>query len=229
LELAARISNRYRHNVFFYSAHKPSVYIAKKAQLRGDARIIFAGDRAAAFRVDLRRDQAAIHLLDTNSADVGQACKIAGRFQHEHPAGCAVLILDGYCSLPERLERFDLVDAIPQYRAERWPHTLMSREVLADARRLNLSSGIPIVFGITTASLMDDDAIMYSFPLESEVRRIADHWVVLHRQEIYRETRERQDSERNLVRLTGTSPSWWDTRCSGLRFDPKRVGFSTVA
>jgi hypothetical protein len=76
---------------------------------------------------------------------------------------------------------------------------------------------------------MDDEALALAYPLESEIRRSADRWVVLHRPEIYRESRERQDSERNLVCLKRTSPSWWDTRCSELRIDPGRVGLSTVA
>jgi hypothetical protein len=133
------------------------------------------------------------------------------------------------CSYPERLSRIEIVDGIPLYPAERWPHALMSREVLADARRFCLSSQIPIVLGVTTGSLMEDEALALACPLESEMRRSVDHWVVLHRPEIYRESRERQDSERNLVCLKGTIPSWWDTRCSELRIDPGRVGFSTVA
>ena len=99
----------------------------------------------------------------------------------------------------------------------------MSGEMLVSARRFGVESGIPIVLGVTTASLMDDDALVRSFPLESEMRRSADHWVVLHRPEIYRETRERKAWERYLVCLKGTSGSWWDTRCSELRFDPGRA------
>jgi hypothetical protein len=38
----------------------------------------------------------------------------------------------------------------------------------------------------------------------------------------------RRFTERNVVELTGTSPKWWDTRCSKLRFDPARLGFETV-
>jgi len=226
LELAARVSIRYRQNVLFYSVHKPSVYLAKKAQLRGDALVLFANES-----VDVGpgsgTGQAAIHLVDSNSATLEQVYHLAGRLRGES-AGCVILIMDGFCSYRERLFRFEIVDGIAHYPAERWPHALMSREMLVNAERFGLTSGIPTVVGVTTASLMDDEALAQSHPLESEIRRSADHWVVLHRPEIYRVSSERQDSERNLVRLTGTSLSWWDTRCSKLRFDPGRVGLSTV-
>src|ERR1700683_1980558 len=39
LELAARLSLRYGQNVVFCSAHQPSVYLARKAILRGDVSI----------------------------------------------------------------------------------------------------------------------------------------------------------------------------------------------
>jgi hypothetical protein len=120
LELAARLVNRYGQNVLFYSAHKPSVYIAKKAQIRGDARVIFAEESVdVEARFDSRTDQAAIHLLDSSSADLNGACAIASRLRDTHPAGCAGLILDGWNSYRERGVDFVVVDAVPQYPAER--------------------------------------------------------------------------------------------------------------
>jgi hypothetical protein len=228
LELAARISIRYRQNVLFYSVHKPSVYLASKVQLRGDAPVLFANESVnIAPRSSTRTDRAAIHLVDSNSVTLEQVYQLAGRLRGES-AGCAILIMDGFCSYREHLFRFEIVDGIAHYPAERWPHALMSREMLANAERFSLASGIPIVVGVTTASLMDDEALAQSHPLESEIRRSADRWVVLHRPEIYRISSERQDSERCLVCSTGTRPSWWDTRCSKLRFDPGLLRFSTV-
>ena len=75
---------------------------------------------------------------------------------------------------------------------------------------------------------MDDEALATSSGHESEIRPNADHWVKLHRPELYKVSAEVQLEERNVVELTGTSPRWWDTRCSKLRFDPARLGFATV-
>ena len=230
LELAARISDRYRQNVIFYSAHKPSVYLAKKAGLRGDAHVVFAEEsRHRSGNVDPGSDQAAIHFLDSNSADVDRACEIAGGLRNNHPAGCAVLILDGWSSYPERGTRFAVVDGIPHYPAERWPHVQMSRETLMNVKRFSVASAMPVFVGVTTASLLDDEALAASFGLETEVRMGADRLLSLYRPELYCCSAQVKPGDRNVVCLSGTRPQWWDTRCSGLRFDPRQLGFSTAA
>ena len=96
------------------------------------------------------------------------------------------------------------------------------------AKQFAADNRMTVLMGVTTASLMDDEAIANSSELESDLRRNADHWVKLYRPQLYRATADIRPGERNVVELTGTSPAWWGTRCSKLRFDPRGLGFSTV-
>jgi hypothetical protein len=86
--------------------------------------------------------------------------------------------------------------------------------------------GTPVVMGITTA---DNEATAESLDLSARMHFVADRLVTLNRPELYVATAAQvTPADRNIVCLSGTSPRWWDTRCSRLRFDPRRLGFSTV-
>ena len=65
-------------------------------------------------------------------------------------------------------------------------------------------------------------------PRTTQDRIAADRMVWLHRPELYVETSKAVAADKNVVCLTGTSPRWWDTRCSRLRFDARRLEFATV-
>ena len=115
------------------------------------------------------------------------------------------------------------------FPAERWPPTQLSAGDLYEAQKFAQSNrGPPVVMGITTASLFRDEAVANSLDLGSHLRVVADRLVTLHRPELYVETSQTKATDRNVVCLSGTSPHWWDTRCSRLRFDPRRLEFSTV-
>jgi hypothetical protein len=223
VDLATRISMRYGSEVLLYSGHKPSVYIAKKAALRGGIAIHFWDDGG------VRRGGPAVYLLDSMTADVERALEIAVTLQGEAAKPGTALIMDGWSTLPAPSCRVEVIDGITSYPAERWPHTLLSRERLRRLRELTSMTRLPVVLGVTTASLMDDEALAASWDLESEIRRHADQWVKLHRPALYKGSAEVRPEERHAVELTGTSPRWWDTRFSKLRFDPRDLGFSTVA
>ncbi len=222
LDLAGRICTRYARDVLFYSAQKPSVYIAKKAALKGsiDIRIWEIGGT--------RRAGPAVYFLDSSTADPESAVEIAVRLQGDRAKPEAVLIMDGWSSYAPPASQIEIIDGMSAYPAERWPHTLLSRERIARLRKLASINRLPVALGVTTASLMDDEALATSWDLESQIRRNSDHWVKLHRPELYKVTAEIRPEERNVVELTGTSPSWWDSRCSKLRFDPGRLGFETI-
>jgi hypothetical protein len=229
LELAARISTRCGQNVLFHSAHKPSLYLAKNVVLRGDARVYFADESVLQTTgYDAGTDQPAIHLLDSSSAAVDRVYTVTNRLQHAHPVGCAVLILDGWSTYTERLVQFEVIDGNPHYPGERWPHLRVSPETLVNAQRFTLESEIPVLMGITTASLMDNDTRAESFGIETEVRVRADRLLTLHGPEIYCDTASVKAEGRHVVNLTGTCPQWWDTRCAKLRFEARRLTFSTV-
>jgi len=213
---------RYGATILFYSAQKPSVYVAKKAALKGGIAIHFWEDGGN------RSSGPAVYLLDSSTTDAEHAIDIAVTLQGKPATAGSVLITDGWSTLPPPSHRMDLIDGIASYPGERWPHTLLSRQQIGRLREFASITRLPVVLGVSTASLFDDEALAGSTDLESEIRRNADHWVTLYRPELYRVTAEAQPKERNVVELTGTSPSWWDTRCSKLRFDPGRLGFETI-
>jgi len=222
LDLAARISSRYRQNVLYYSAHKPTVYLAKKAALKGRSDIHIWEDSGT------RRAGPAVYLLDSSTVDTERALEIAVKLQGEPVRSGNALIMDGWSTLPSTTHRIETIDGIAAYPAERWRHTLLSREQTGRLREFTSMTRLSVVLGVTTASLMDDEALATSSDHESAIRRNSDHWVKLYRPELYKVTAEVRPEERNVVELTGKSPHWWDTRCSKLRFDPSRLGFETV-
>ena len=229
LDLAARICRRYDKNVVFWSAHQPSVYLVKKMAIKGAARVAFAEDTV--FVDDWDRgvgDLARVVVACSSTVKAERAHGIVELLTEEHPRGCAALVMDGWCTTPARRENVEFVDGIAAFPAERWPHALLSAKDIDQAKRFAEISRLPVVMGVKRASLVDDEALAESFHLSTQLQFAADGWVSLHRPELYVETWQAIAADRNVVCLSGKSPRWWDTRCSRLQFDPRRLGFSTV-
>jgi hypothetical protein len=228
LELAARLVARYGQNVYFHGAHQPSVFFSRKISIRDDTRIYFAEIRNFVDDYDQGDKDPGVVLLDSQSDPAPLALKMVSELSRSHPGGCAALIMDGWSTYRPRSTQENSPLEIGVFPAERWPHGVLSTEILAHVLRVGADLEVPIVLGVTNASLMDNMAQSESFEIETQLRIRLDHLVSLHRPEIYRETAQRRPEEQNVVCLTGTSPLWWDTRCSRLRFDPRKFGFSTV-
>jgi hypothetical protein len=227
LDLADRVCERYDRNVVFWSAHQPSVYLVrKKMAIKGDARIAFTEDVCFVDERD-RNDQPRV-IVVSSSAGSGRAYGIAETLIADHPLGCAALIMDGWSTNPQRTVDVEVRDGIVAFAAERWPHTPVTVTDLHLTKQFAQNRRMPVVIGVTTASLVDDHAVAGSFHLETQMRLTADRLVTLHRPELYVETTYAIAADKNVVCLSGTSPRWWDTRCSRLRFDPRRLGFSSV-
>jgi hypothetical protein len=229
LDLAARICRRYDKNVVFWSAHQPSVYLVKKMAIKGAARFAFAEDTV--FVDDWDRgvgDPAGVVIACSSSVKAERAHGIVELLTEEHPRGCAALVMDGWCTTPARRENVEFVDGIAAFPAERWPHALLLAKDIDQAKRFAQINRFPVVIGVKTASLVDDEALAESFQLSAQLQFAADRLVSLHRPELYVETSQALAADRNVVCLSGKSPRWWDTRCSRLRLDPSRLGFSTV-
>jgi hypothetical protein len=229
LDLAARICRRYDKNVVFWSAHQPSVYLVKKMAIKGGTRVHLAEDTV--FVDDWDRgvgDSPGVVVVCSNSAKPGRAHGIANLLTSDHPGGCAALVMDGWSTSPERRRNAASVDGIAAFPAERWPHTLLSVKDIHQAKQFAEINRLPVVMGVKTASLVDDEALAESFELSAQLQFAADRLVSLHRPELYVETSQAIAADRNVVCLSGKSPRWWDTRCSRVRFDPRRLGFSTV-
>jgi hypothetical protein len=229
LDWAARICSRYAKNVVFYSANEPSVYIARKAVAKSRTRVFFAEETR--YQNGYDRDigtSGAIIMLDSQSADLGHAQIVASWLAANHSAGCAALVSDGWCTTKRRPLRVAIIDGVVAFPAERWGPTLLSMKGIDKAVEFAGVSRLPVVMGIQTASLMDDEALADSLHLNSQLRLAADRWVSMRRPELYVDTDDRVAADKGVVCLSGTSPKWWDTRCARLRFDPRRLGFETV-
>jgi DnaB-like helicase C terminal domain len=229
LDLAARLCSRYEQNVVFYSRHLPSVYLAKKGAIKADVTYVFA-DGSSFDRYSRETDEGpAVILLDSTIVNLLDVLHFTTSIATGHPAGCAALIIDGQSAAPIPRRNTDTVDEMVGFPAERWPPTQLSAGDLYEAQKFVQSNrGPPVVMGIKTASLFEDEAVANSLDLGSHLRVVADRLVTLHRPELYVETSQAKATDRNVVCLSGTSPHWWDTRCSRLRFDPRRLGYSTV-
>jgi hypothetical protein len=227
LDWAARICSRYGKNVVFYSANEPSVYVARKAVAKSRTRVFFAGETKNQYDREIGTSGAII-MLDSHSADLRQAQTRAKWLQANHPAGCAALVMDGWCTTQQRPVRVAVMDGVVSFPAKRRVPTLLSMKGMIEAVGFAQVSRVPVVMGVQTASLVDDEALADSFELSSRLRLAADRWVSMLRPEIYLDTDKRVAADKNVVCLSGTSPRWWDTRCSRLRFDPTVMGFETV-
>jgi hypothetical protein len=229
LDWAARICSLQAKNVVFFSANEPIVYIARKAVAKRRTRVFFAGETWNQNGYD--RDigtSGGIVMLDSHSGAPKQAQTLAKWLEANHPAGCAALVMDGWCTIKLRPLRVEVVDGVMAFPAERWGPTLLSVKGMKEAKRFAEANRLPVVMGVQTASLVDDEALAESFHLSSQLRLAADRWVSMYRPEIYIDTDERVAADKDVVCLTGTSPKWWDTRCARLRFDPRLLGFETV-
>jgi hypothetical protein len=229
LDWAARVCNRYRKNIVFYSANEPSFGIARKSVVKGRTPIFFAGETLRLDRFD--RDigfSGAIIMVDARSGDLKQAQALAKWLQAHHSAGCAALISDGWCTTRKRPMEAKVVEGAIIFPAERWTPTFLPAEKLSEAAEFARVSGLPVVMGVQTASLVDDDALADSLHLSLQLRQSAARWLAMYRPELYVDSDRAVRADKNVVHLCGRSANWGDTRRARLRFDSRRMGFETV-
>jgi hypothetical protein len=228
LDWAARICGRYGKNVVFYSANEPSVHIARKGVAKGRARVLFAGETQSRIPYTREFGSGAIIMVDAHSGDLEQAQTLAKWLQANHSAGCAALVSDGWCTTRQRPPEVRIVDGTFAFPAERWAPTFLPAEKLREAAEFARLSGLPVIMGVQTASLVDDDALADSLHLSLQLRLAAHRWVAMYRPELYVDSDRAVPADRNVVHLCGRSANWWDTRRSRLRFDDRQREFETV-
>jgi hypothetical protein len=229
LDWAARICRRYGKNVVFYSANEPSVHIARKGVAKGRARVFLAGEMQSQIP-DAREfgSSGAVIMLDAHSGDLEQAQALAKWLKANHSAGCAALVSDGWCTTRPRRPEAKIVHGTVAFRAERWAPTFLPADKLSEAAEFVQIGGVPVVMGVQTASLMDDDALADSLHMSLQLRLAAHRWLAMYRPELYVDSDRAVPADRNVVHLCGRSANWWDTRRSRLRFDDRQRVFETL-
>jgi hypothetical protein len=223
LDWASRICARYGKNVVFYSGNEPSFGIARKGLAKGRARVFFADQRGD--RKPYTRDvgsSGAIIMLDSHSADLEEAQTMASWLAENHSAGCAALVSDGWCTTKQRPL------SGRAFATEPWLPTVLSVREMHEAKQFAAGSGLPVVMGVQTASLVDDDALANSLHLSLQLRLSADRWLAMVRPELYVDSDRAVPADKNVVHLCGRSAHWLDTRRSRLRFDERKRVFETV-
>jgi hypothetical protein len=228
VDWAARICGWYGKNVVFYSANEPSVHIARKGVAKGRARVLFAGETQSRIPYTREFGSGAIIMVDAHSGDLEQAQTLAKWLQANHSAGCAALVSDGWCTTRQRPPEVRIVDGTVAFPAERCAPTFLPAEKLREAAEFARVSGLPVVMGVQTASLVDDDALADSLHLSLQLRLLAHRWVAMYRPELYVDSDRAVPADRNVVHLCGRGAHWWDTRRARLRFDYGERRFDTV-
>jgi len=229
LDWATRICSRYGQNVVFYSANEPSVHIVRKGVAKGRARVFFAGETLS--QIPYVREfgsSGAIIMLDGHSGDLEQVQALATWLKANHPAGCAALVSDGWCTTQRKPLQAKIVDGAVTLPVERWAPTFLPAEKLSEAAEFARVCGLPVVMGVQTASLVDDDALADSLHLSLQLRLSADRWLAMYRPELYVDSDRAVPADRNVVHLCGRSANWSETRRARLRFDYGERQFETV-
>lgn len=197
LNCAPRICDRYFKNVVFYSA-----IIARNGVAKGRAPIFFARDTED--QIPYTREigsSGTILMLDAQSAHLAQAQDLAAWLRLDHSAGCAALVSDGWCS--QRTLRSALA-----FGSESWAPTPMSMNALCEAREIARVSRLPVLVGVQTASLVDDEVSGESFQLNSLLRSMAARWASLRRPELFVDTEDAIVADKNVVSLSVASQPW---------------------
>jgi hypothetical protein len=229
LDWAARICRRYGKNVVFYSANEPSALIVRKGVAKSRARVLFAGETQSPIPYNREfSSSGAIIMVDAHSGDLEQAQTLAKWLQVNHSAGCAALVSDGWCTTRPKPGEVKIVDGAVAFPAERWAPTFLPAEKLRQAAEFARVSGLPVVMGVQTASLVDDDALADSLELSLQLRLAAHRWLAMCRPELYVDSDRAVAADKNVVHLCGRSANWWDTRRARLRFDYGERRFDTV-
>lgn len=99
---------------------------------------------------------------------------------------------------------------------------------MSEAAEFARVSGLPVVMGVQTASLVDDDALADSLHLSLQLRLAAHRWLAMYRPGLYVDSDRAVPADKNVVHLCGRSANWWDTRRARLRFDDRQREFETV-
>lgn len=89
-------------DVLFYNTHKPSVYVAKKAALKGGMSVHLWGDGGTPSAGP------GVYLLDSSTADTERALEVAVELRGHAAESGTMLILDGWSSHP-RPALFELI------------------------------------------------------------------------------------------------------------------------
>jgi hypothetical protein len=174
-------------------------------------------------------DEPRIFLLDMHGVGATWPHVLAHQLQVDHPAGCKLLIADGWSVYPDRGTRIEVDFAGMRYIAA-WerPCLRLSAATLRAAVRHSERSRIAALFGIGTA----ENGEQWAGPtfndlrhLSSAVRTSTALTVLVHRPELYLASGPESEARRGLIQLTNVYADGRQGCRSELRYNESDHGF----
>jgi hypothetical protein len=231
LDAAIRIHRRYATNVVFATAQEFPAEIIERAPpaARSALREIPALD-VLRMRIPFPADsEPKIFLVDMHDVGATWPHVIAHRLQAEHPAGCGLMIANGWTVYPDRVTQVEVTIAGNRYRAnfER-PGLLLPAATFRAGCRYSWRSRVAALYGIRTAENSEQWAgpkFRDLLHLSSAARKSTAVTVLVHRPELYLASGPEREAKRGLMELANVHADASESCRSELRYDEGEQGF----
>lgn len=231
LDAAIRIGRRYGTNVVFGTAHEfPSEIIERAPPAARPALIEIPPLDVLRMRIQFPSDgEPKVFLVDMHGVGATWPHVLAHHLQVDHPAGCGLLIADGWSVYPDRGSRIEAEVDGTRYIADRERRCLqLSAATLKAAIKHSEKSRVAAVFGVITAE-NDRQWLGPTFNdlmhLSSAVRASASDTVLVHRPELYLASGPESEAKRGLIELTKVHADGSQNHRSEVWYDKCEHGF----
>jgi hypothetical protein len=231
LDAAIRIHRRNATNVVFATAQEfPSEIIERAPLAARPALMEIPALDVLRMRTHFSADsEPKIFIVDMHGVGATWPHVIAHRLQAEHPAGCGLMIANGWTVYPDRVTQVEVTIAGKRYRADfERPSLLLSAATFRASCRYSWRSRVTALFGIRTAENNEQWAgprFSDLLHLSSAARKSAALAVLVHRPELYLASGPESEAKRGLIELTNVHANAGQSCRSELRYDESEQGF----
>jgi len=231
LDAAIRIHRRYATNVVFATAQEfPSEIIERAPLAARHALMKIPALDILRMRTQFPADsEPKIFLVDMHSVGSTWPHVIAHHLQVNHPAGCDLMIANGWTVYPDRVTQVEITIAGNRYLADfQRPSLLLSAATFRAGCRYSRRSRVAALYGIRTAENNEQwtgPKLGDLLHLSSAARKSAALTVLVHRPELYLASGPESEAKRGLIELTNVHADGSQSCRSELRYDKGEQGF----
>jgi hypothetical protein len=231
LDAAIRIHRRYATNVVFATAQEfPSEIIERAPLAARPALMEIPALDVLRMRTPFPADSdPKIFIVDMHGVGATWPHVIAHRLQAEHPAGCGLMIANGWTVYPDRVTQVEVTIAGKRYRADfERPSLLLSAATFRAGCRYSWTSRVAALYSIRTAENNEQWAgpkFSDLLHLSSAARKLTALTVLVHRPELYLASGPESEAKRGLIELTNVHANADQSCRSELRYDEGEQGF----
>ena len=231
LDAAIRIHRRYATNVVFATAQELPSEIIERAPLEARAALVeIPALDILRMRTQFPADsEPKIFLVDMHSVGSTWPHVIAHHLQVNHPAGCDLMIANGWTVYPDRVTQVEVAIAGKRYIADfQRPSLLLSAATFSAGCRYSWRSRVAALYGIRTAENNEQWAgpkFSDLLDLSSAAWKSAALTVLVHRPELYLASGPESEAKRGLIELTNVHADASQSYRSELRYDEREQGF----